>query len=159
MLGSLPFSLGHLGTAVEDHLHICCHGRISELLSAGSNVAWRLSGCMMWVWVAHEKSDICFSGVCPSVAVLMTGWLLSAGLSCYPGGQVFLQGRFAVYTALSTSPLALVSWGLKVCGQCRILCRILQNPKKRTADPVTSDQFRYAMSAELRLQLFYRCSI
>ena len=86
ILGWVPFSLGHLGEGAEDHLQICCYGRISDLLFAGSNIAWRLGCCMLWVWVAHKERGVCFLGVCPSVAVLVTGWLLPAGLSCNPGG-------------------------------------------------------------------------
>ena len=83
ILGSLPFSLCHLGTGAEDHF-----AGISDLLSAGLNVAWRLGGCMLWVWVAQEKSGICFSGVCPSVAVQVIGWHLPAALSYNSGRSV-----------------------------------------------------------------------
>ena len=91
----------------------------------------RLGGCMLWVWVAHEERGICSSGVCPSVAVLETDWLQPAGLSCNPGGQVayqWLSSRDALLSAQLFRPPHR-HWeggGLKSCGQCRMLCTILQ---------------------------------
>ena len=93
ILDRVPFSLDHLGSGMEDPLQISCHGWSSDWHPAGLNIAWLLGGCMLWVWVhvGREERGVCFLGIYPSGAMLVTGWFLPAGLSCNPGEQVTYQ--------------------------------------------------------------------
>lgn len=109
---------------------------LSDLLSAGSNVAWSLFSCILWVWVAHNKRDVSQPFL---VTVLVTGWFLPVGFSCSPGGQVAYQRLFFQRHFLSAVLFWPHHWpsewgGSKSYGQCHSQCRILQNPYKQTAD-------------------------
>ena len=163
-----PFSLGHLGAGVEDHLQICCDGKISDLLSAGLNVEWHIGGCMLWVRLAHEERGVCFSGLYLSVAELVTQvrCFPPAVLPCSPRGQAAygqLSSRDALLSALLFRPHHW-HWGdrgSKSCGYYRILCRLLQILRSKLRTSVTSDMpclLKCAFSASIVALLPRSCS-